>query len=222
MKCNNCGHMLPSDSEFCQHCGAKISSMTASINRNPVKPSAQRPSNVRENVLSEKKLALNLVRCSFPCLIITVILLTICLNLKSIFSRTEIFYLIPIALSIIICVLTVVNYKRLTDSPILTDIACFLSVGALIPFFFKNIWNDGNFLKSIKVMLVVAVILFALNIIAHCCYTVIANLRLYHRSAKYKIRCYEKLDKMNTLKEKSIISKEEYDRLKQQIIEKIL
>lgn len=115
-----------------------------------------------------------------------------------------------------------INCKKLIVTPILADISCFLSVGTLIPFFFKNIWNDGNFLKSINVMLVVAIILFVLNIIAHCYYTAIANIRLYHRSAKYKIKCYEKLDEMNTLKEKGVISEKEYDRLKQQIIEKIL
>ena len=69
MKCNNCGHMLPSDSEFCQYCGAKISGMTAGINRNPVTPSAQRPSNVRENVLSEKKTCTKFSKVFFPVLV---------------------------------------------------------------------------------------------------------------------------------------------------------
>ena len=156
---------------------------------------------------------------SLPCLLFAAVMLIIALNTKSIYSRTEIYYIVSLLFSAAVGVSVFINAKKIWPSPVLTNISLIFSIGTLIPLMTGRIWADGNYNSTVKVLLVWALILLAADFIVQACYTIVTDINLYRRSAYHKMRGYAKLDKINTLKERGIITEEEYAKFVQQITE---
>lgn len=222
MKCNNCGHILPSDSEFCPYCGKKVFNSNTGTNAPSPALISTNTSSKRSAFMDEKERTAILAKCALPCLILACILLVICLNMKKASSHTEAYYFIPIVLSIASGILLLIGCKPYIDAPALVDSSCLLSFMMILPFFGEKLWRDGKTEEAIYILLIVSVILYAVNLIVHLYSTIRINIIRYHCSSEYKMKCYGKIDKMNALREKGIITEEEYMKLREQITERML
>ena len=218
MKCRQCGCTLPEDSDFCQYCGCRVTDVQAEIS---AVPAHNVPSN-RTEYLKDRKNAGRKCIYSLPCLLFAAVMLIIALNTKSRYSRTEIYYIVSLLFSAAVGVSVFINAKKILPSPVLTNISFIFSIGTLIPLMTGRIWADGNYNSMVKALLGWALILLAADFIVQAYYTIVTDINLYRRSAYHKMRGYAKLDKINTLKERGIITEEEYAKFKQQITEKIL
>ena len=217
MKCRQCGRTLPEDSDFCQYCGCRVTDVQAEISAVPAR---NVPSN-RTVYLTERKNAGRKCIYSLPCLLFAAVMLIIALNTKSRYSRTEIFYFVSLFFAVVTGLLVVVNAPKIIPSPLLTNLSFLFSIGALIPLLMRRMWADGSYNSMIETMLRWSLILLAVNCIVQAYYTVLTDIKLYRRSAHYKMNCYKKLEEMNALREQGIISDEEYTSFKQQITKKI-
>ena len=165
MVCNKCNHILPDDSMFCQYCGNKITVDETKNVSAPVTPVKTTKQNNKKRSANEKKISISLVKHSIPCLLIPFILLVICLNTKKASSHTEMLYIIPLIICLVISTLLIINSKKSTSSVALINVPWLLSVGTIIPFMTEDIWKDGDYKDAIAVMLIISALFFILNIV---------------------------------------------------------
>lgn len=219
MICNKCNHKLPDDSTFCQYCGNRINLDAINNVSTPVIPSKMKKTEVKDK---KRKSTVDISKYSILCLIVPFVLMIICLNAKSIYSHTELLYFVSLALYVLIFVFNIIAIIKNVSSIVFYNIPWFISVGTIIPFFTEDIWNDGNYKDIIEVMLIISVLFLIINITIQLYSAITFNVNKYHTTASYKMKCYEKIDKINTLKEKGIMSEDEFFKIKQQILDKIL
>ena len=192
MVCNKCNHKLPDDSAFCQYCGNKITVAETKNVSVPVTPVKTTKQNNKERSANEK-MSISLAKHSIPCVLIPFFLLVICLNTKSVSSHTEMLYIIPMIICLVLSALLIINSKKSTSSVALINIPWLLSVGAIIPFLAEDIWKDGDYKDAIAVMLIISALFFILNIVIQLYFAITLDIKKYHATASYKIKCYEKI-----------------------------
>ena len=207
MICNNCKRTLPGDSAFCQYCGNRIVNGASDIAKTEIKDN-----------LGNRKISNGLAALSIFSLLFSFALMIICLNTKSISSHTESLYFVSFVLYLIIGVLQIMICIKNVSSVFVNNIPCLLSVGTIIPFVVEGLWYDGMYKVEIEVMLAITVVLLIINLIVQLYSAIAFDIEKYHTTASYKMKCYDKINKMQALKQKGIISEEEFNKIKQQII----
>lgn len=155
-------------------------------------------------------------------LLLTVPLISIivCLNIKSKYEQTELFYFLSILLCILSGVLLLMNVSLGRLSHILSPAAALTLAGAAVPLLFDP-WYDGFANTTVGCFLLIAIISLFSIAIATAVLSFMMNIAFYRRSTAYRMKCYEKIVKINSLAEKGIITKDEFETARKQITEKL-
>ncbi len=213
MICEKCNNIIPNDSEFCPFCGTKVVSKNEDRIDLGVDCFKQKS---YKNVINRSRKVLIWISIA---MILPVISNIVCLNFKDIDSNTDMYYFI----STVFCILTIiclfVNSKIQKYNNILIGIASVLLIGSGIPFLFNEILEDA---KYIIVFLIISIFVILFSLISCVVFAIIWNIYIYRKSAYYSLKCYQKLSKMNTLKEEGIIADNEYIEIKNKILSGII
>lgn len=153
-------------------------------------------------------------------LIVPLISIIVCLNIKSKYTQTELFYFLSILLCILSGVLLLMNVSLGRLSHILSPAAALTLAGAAVPLLF-NPWYDGFANMKVGCFLLIAIISLFSMAIATAVLSLLTNIAFYRRSTAYRMKCYEKIEKINSLAEKGIITKDEFETARKQITAKI-
>ena len=166
----------------------------------------------------------------------------VALNAKSPYDKREIYYFLSIASILLsggLYSLTATRNKK----KIIIGLSCSLSflLAAILLIVFGAWWSTEyytyrgtSFASEVRAALLGAIWSSVIIGVLELCWTILIRRILelikriptlkdkYHSSIGYKTKCYNKLAKMADLKEKGIISEEEYESIKKQITAKIV
>lgn len=202
--CKKCGEKLIENSRFCRKCGTEVIGVE------------KKPLNKKRDFDNKLKTVyiISLVET-----ILAILFLIVCLNLKYSFSKTEIYYFIAIMFCAIggIAVFYVLTIAK--GRQVVLPIGAFSFVGAAIPLLNENIWNGGN--DDCDLFLAFAVALIIALAVTFISVSIKVVLRAYYSSVNYKIKIYKKIEKMSELKERNLLSDEEFDKIEKDMLSKI-
>ena len=161
----------------------------------------------------EKSWKLDLI--SIFVLIIPIILSIVGLDSYSSYYSPEGLYGLVICSAIagiILKILTVAKFKKNLVVTILSNCCMFLM---LIPNFAEDFWGADEVIASFT--LIATLLVWALDIWK----LIKISADKYHGTQSYKMKCYKKINLLNEYLQKGIISQEEFDSTRKQIVSKI-
>ena len=215
MICNKCNHTLPGDSEFCQYCGNKIQGDTREINSvsnedsKPITAVASevkvpKPTTPVKKKQKAKKAPLDIIN-------IFVLLLPFIFSLIGIENCYEeevfatIFFIgfVPLLLKI----LNVVKFKNNMVITIIIASSLFIMM-------------CFSFASDIEMGLPICLTTLYL-LICEMCKIIKCIIEKYHGTHSYRMKCYKKINLLNEYREKGVITENEFEESRKQIISKI-
>ncbi len=215
MICNRCNQTLPDDSEFCQYCGSKIHDNTGDSNSasneefTPITPvilevKEPKPTTLVKQKPKTKKSPLDIIN-------IFVLMLPIIFSLIGIidYLEEELFAVIFFIgfLPLLLKILNVVKLKN-------NIIATIIIVVSLLIMMCCSLGCDIE--MGLPICLTTLYLL-----ICEICKIIKCCIEKYHGTHSYRMKCYKKINCLNEYREKGIITEEEYQEGRNQIISKI-
>ncbi len=151
---------------------------------------------------------------------IAFVLILVCLNSKWHTSGTDIWYFIAIFSCFVSGGLCALGSKICLCAAIYNTISSILlfTASAVICF---NTGVDIQFKPTIGFLIIIIVIIMMLVAIAQLVRAIYRFFIVYRSSVMFKVRCYDKIQKLQEIKDKGIISEEAFETIKQQILSKI-
>lgn len=220
MICKKCNSLLPDDSEFCQYCGSKVNRC------------------VRQSISSNKVFLLDKIP---DFIIIALSIGAVILNFITIFTQDikrgsyedispSLLYGIHILLSSLLIVLTILKNRNISSKIqlVLRIGISILSLCDVLIMSTEYVWSERFFYVSaeeVKFCNIVIVVLDVITLIISTCYYIEylfkKMISCRYNSIGYKERCYKKVENMYKYYKNGIISEEEYEIAKREILRHI-
>lgn len=128
---------------------------------------------------------------------------------------TEELYATVICCGIIAIIFKILNVTKFKNNIIITILtACTLLI-MLIPCGAEDFWDEDEVVATF--ILISALYLW----VCELCNLINICIEKYHGSQGYKIKCYKKINLINDYREKGVITQEEFEKTREQIISKI-
>ena len=216
MKCYKCQQILPNDSVFCHYCGQRLE-----IQR-PIQGTTQydftmvsnNKSGERKKVTTRPSDNINLILDIINLVVLILVMLLCTLGTHGDFWSDDYGALI-FFLWIGTIVLQVVNIVKAKNNVIITIVMIF--------FLFIMIVSYGEYshnFDDIAITLIMFCIIYLL--VFELCRLFIKIIpEKYYATQSYKIRCYKKIEQINTYRKEGIITDEEFEIVRKQIMSKI-
>lgn len=233
MICNNCHEKFPDSAKFCPYCGTEASaekpeSHTTVPIKTTVSPRAASTGHASAPYTASKP-AVPTAGGVYTdngryaptalvfLLLIPIIANIICLNEKSSQSGTDIYYFASIIFCILSGIAFLIGASYHSSGHIANAIAGLFLLFAAAPLV-SSPWTDGNGRELVGLFLVVVISTSVMMALFLFYYAIILGFRAYHHSMGYRMKCYEKLDRFNSLLEKGVISEQEFESLKNNLL----
>lgn len=235
MICKNCSHTLPEDSDFCQYCGIRVKETQlaefASTRVNQIYSNQKynayqvhnaEKSNALHSTAKLKRTVISVCTCTAITLA-AIVLNCLALNFKNYYSNTEVLYNVSIIACLVAGAMQIVYLSEKIDKFVNIVAVDISLLGALLPFVNRAVWheyskkyeNTASLINAVTVTLLCAVLIF------YIFNSVLMLIEKYHKSIRFKEKCFKKINNMNEYLDKGIISKEEYESVRAQIMQKI-
>lgn len=214
MKCYNCGHLLPEDSEFCQYCGNKILGDNREINSASKEEFKPITSVVSEVKVTKPTTPVKQKAKNTPLDIINIFVLILpvifsLIGLANYCDEEELLVTI-FCIGFLPLLLKILNVVKLKNNIIATIIIA----GSLF------IMMCCSFGCDVEIGLPICLITLYL-LICEVCKIIKCSIEKYHGTHNYRMKCYKKINLLNEYREKGVITETEFEESRKQIISKI-
>ncbi len=124
-------------------------------------------------------------------------------------------YSMVICCGIIAIIFKILNTTKLKNNSVITILTVFVLLIMLIPCCAEDFWDED-------VVIATFILLSVLYLwICELCKLIKLFIEKYRGSQNYKMKCYKKINLINDYREKGVISQEEFEETRKQIISKI-
>lgn len=142
-------------------------------------------------------------------LILSIAGLSIC------YSYTEGLYVAVLCCGIIAIILKTLNVTKFKNNTIITVFTVCTLLIMLIPCLTEDLWDEDEVIAAF--ILIPTIYVW----ICELCKFINVVIEKYHASQCYKMRCYKKINLINEYREKGVITEEEFEKAREQIVSKI-